>query len=160
MKGIFSILVENKPSVLSRIAGLFSRRGFNIDSLAVGVTDNKEVSSMTIVSTGDVRTIEQIEKQLNKKINVIKVRQLEENQCVQRELLMVKVNYNNGNRKDIIDICGITGAKIVHMSQYTFIIELSDIPENIEIFTRLIQPFGITEMARTGTVALQKENDF
>ncbi len=106
-KKVFQILVENSSGVLSRISGLFSRRGYNIDSLAVGETENHEISNMTIVSTGDVKVIDQIEKQLNKKIDVIKVRRLKELQSVCRELLMVKVSYNNTNRKDIMENCEI-----------------------------------------------------
>ena len=109
MKGIFSVLVENKAGVLSKTAGLFARRGFNIDSLAVGETDDRDISSMTIISTGDERIMEQIEKQLNKKIDVIKVRRFAENKCVTRELLMLKVTYTNvsevhGHRADSQDI--------------------------------------------------------
>ena len=105
MKGIFSVLVENKAGVLSKTAGLFARRGFNIDSLAVGETDDRDISSMTIISTGDERIMEQIEKQLNKKIDVIKVRRFAENKCVTRELLMLKVTYTNVTRSDIMEIC-------------------------------------------------------
>ena len=105
MRGIFSVLVENRSGVLSKTAGLFARRGYNIDSLAVGETENREISNMTIVSTGDSRVIEQIEKQLNKKIDVIKVRRLQELQSVTRELIMMKVSYNNTTRKDIMEVC-------------------------------------------------------
>ena len=98
MKGIFSVLVENRDGVLSSISGLFARRGFNIDSLAVGETDNHEISSMTIISTGDQRTIDQIEKQLNKKVNVIRVRRLNESKSICLEMMLVKVAYNATNR--------------------------------------------------------------
>ena len=101
MRGIFTVTVENKAGVLSKISGLFARRGFNIDSLAVGETDEKDISSMTIISTGDERIMEQIEKQLNKMIDVIKVRRFSEKKVVTRELLMIKVNYTNVTRADI-----------------------------------------------------------
>ncbi|WP_405319473.1 acetolactate synthase small subunit [Frisingicoccus sp.] len=157
MKGIFSVLVENQAGVLSKTAGLFARRGYNIDSLAVGETENKEISNMTIVSTGDARVIDQIEKQLNKKIDVIKVRRLKELQSVCRELLMVKVSYNPTNRKDIMEICMIMGAKIAHVSTKSMIVELDSTPDAIESFIKIIQPYGIIELARTGVIALQKD---
>ena len=157
MKGIFSVLVENQAGVLSKTAGLFARRGYNIDSLAVGETENKEISNMTIVSTGDARVIDQIEKQLNKKIDVIKERRLKELQSVCRELLMVKVSYNNTNRKDIMEICMIMDAKIVHVSTKSMIIELNASPDMVESFIKIILPYGIIEMARTGVIALQKD---
>lgn len=157
MKGIFSVLVENQAGVLSKTAGLFARRGYNIDSLAVGETENKEISNMTIVSTGDARVIDQIEKQLNKKIDIIKVRRLKELQSVCRELLMMKISYNATNRKDIMEICMIMNAKIVHVSPKSMIVELNDSPDIVESFIRLMQPFGIMEMARTGVIALQKD---
>ena len=119
MRGIFSVLVENRSGVLSKTAGLFARRGYNIDSLAVGETENREISNMTIVSTGDSRVIEQIEKQLNKKIDVIKVRRLQELQSVTRELIMMKVSYNNTTRKDIMEVCMIMGAKTVSYTHLT-----------------------------------------
>ena len=112
MKGIFTVLVENKDGVLSSIAGLFARRGFNIDSLAVGETDNRAISSMTIVSTGDQRTIDQIEKQLNKKVDVIKVRRLNEAKSVSLEMMLVKVSCTAATRSAIIELCQITGAKM------------------------------------------------
>ncbi|MDD3220864.1 MAG: acetolactate synthase small subunit [Clostridia bacterium] len=157
MKGIFSVLVENRSGVLSKTAGLFARRGYNIDSLAVGETENPEISNMTIVSTGDVRVIDQIEKQLNKKIDVIKVRRLKEQQSIARESLMIKVSYNNTNRKDIMEICMIMNAKIAHVSVKSMIVELNASPEVADSFIKIIQPYGIIEMARTGVIALQKD---
>ena len=157
MKRIYSILVENRSGVLSKVAGLFSRRCFNIDSLAVGETENKEISHMTIVSTGDAKVIDQIEKQLNKKIDVIKVRRLKELQAACRELIMVKVSYNPTNRKDIMEVCMITGAKIAHVSTKSMIVELNSTPDAVESFIKILQPFGIIEMARTGVIALSKD---
>ena len=157
MKGIFSVLVENQAGVLSKTAGLFARRGYNINSLAVGETENKEISHMTIVSTGDARVIDQIEKQLNKKIDVIKVRRLKEMQAACRELVMIKVSYNASNRKDIMEVCMITGAKIAHVSTKSMIVELNSTPDAVESFIKILQPFGIIEMARTGVIALSKD---
>ena len=157
MRGIFSVLVENQAGVLSKTAGLFARRGYNINSLAVGETENKEISHMTIVSTGDARVIDQIEKQLNKKIDVIKVRRLKEMQAACRELVMIKVSYNASNRKDIMEVCMITGAKIAHVSTKSMIVELDSTPDAVESFIKILQPFGIIEMARTGVIALSKD---
>ena len=155
MKGIFSVLVEHKAGALSKPAGLFARRGFNIDSLAVGETDD----SMTIISTGDERIMEQIEKQLNKKIDVIKVRRFAENKCVTRELLMLKVTYTNVTRSDIMEICNITGAHIADRSQKSMVIELTAKTSKIDRFIKLMQPFGIIEMARTGALAVQRDSN-
>ena len=157
MKKIYSVLVENRSGVLSKTAGLFARRGYNIDSLAVGETENREISNMTIVSTGDSRVIEQIEKQLNKKIDVIKVRRLQELQSVTRELIMMKVSYNNTTRKDIMEVCMIMGAKISHVSTKTMIVELDASPDVTNSFIKIMQPYGIVEVARTGVIALQKD---
>ncbi len=158
MRGIFSVLVENKAGVLSKTAGLFARRGFNIDSLAVGETEDKDVSSMTIISTGDERIMEQIEKQLNKKIDVIKVRRFSENKVVTRELLMIKVTYTNATRADIMEICSITNAHIADLAPKTMVIELTAKTTKIDRFIKLMQPFGIVEIARTGAVAIQRDS--
>ena len=133
MKKIYSVLVENRSGVLCKVAGLFSRRCFNIESLAVGETEDTTVSRMTIVSSGDERTIEQIEKQLNKKIDVIKVKTFDEPASVSRELMLMKVKYNKNNRKDIMETCDIMHADIVDMSQNMFIIQICDVPERIKI---------------------------
>jgi len=156
MKRIYSVLVENRSGVLCKVAGLFSRRCFNIDSLAVGETDDKNVSCMTIVSSGDVRTIEQIEKQLNKKIDVIKVKTFDESQSVSRELMLIKIKYNKSNRRDIMENCEIMKAQIVDMSPHYMIIQICDEPERIQLFIRMMQSISIVEVARTGTLALSK----
>lgn len=160
-KRIYSVWVENRSGVLCKVAGLFSRRCFNIDSLAVGETDAPDVSCMTIVSSGDERTIEQIEKQLNKKLDVIKVKTFEEQQCITRELMLVKVKYNKNNRRDITELCDIMKAEIVDMSKHFMMIQVCDTPERIRLFLKLLQSISIVEVARTGTLALSKcmEND-
>ena len=157
MRGIFTVTVENKAGVLSKISGLFARRGFNIDSLAVGETDEKDISSMTIISTGDERIMEQIEKQLNKMIDVIKVRRFSEKKVVTRELLMIKVTYTNATRADIMQICSMTGAHIVDLAPKTMVIELTAKSAKVDRFIKLMQPFGIVEIASTGAVALQRD---
>lgn len=156
MKRIYSVLVENRSGVLMKVAGLFCRRGFNIDSLAVGETDDPKVSCMTIVSSGDERTIEQIEKQLNKKLDVIKVKTFDEKISVTRELMLVKVKYNKNNRRDIMEICDILKANIVDMSKHFMVIQICDRPDKIEILLNMLKEVSIVEVARTGVLALQK----
>lgn len=130
---IYSVLVENRSGVLCKVAGLFSRRCFNIDSLAVGETDDPDVSCMTIMLDGDMRTIEQIEKQLNKKLDVIKVKTFNEVSSISRELLLMKVKYNKSNRRDIMEVCGIMNAQIVDMSKNMMLIQMCDTPERIQL---------------------------
>ena len=156
MKRIYSVLVENRSGVLCKVAGLFSRRCFNIDSLAVGETDDPSVSVMTIVSSGDVRTIEQIEKQLNKKLDVIKVKTFSESQSISRELMLVKVKYNKNNRRDIMEICDIMKADIIDMSKTNLMIQICDEPEKVKLFINMLSSISIVEIARTATLALQK----
>lgn len=156
MKKIYSILVENRSGVLCKVAGLFSRRCFNIDSLAVGETDDPDISCMTIVSSGDQRTMEQIEKQLNKKIDIIKVKTFKESESISREMLLMKVKYNKTNRRDIMETCEIMKAQIVDMSKHTMLIQMCDTPERIQLLISMFKGVSIVEVARTGTLALQK----
>ncbi len=158
---IYSVLVENRSGVLCKVAGLFSRRCFNIDSLAVGETDDPAVSCMTIVSSGDERTIEQIEKQLNKKLDVIKVKTFAERQCVTRELMLIKIKYNKSNRREIMELCEIMKVEIVDMSKHFMMLQICDTPEKVKLLIQLLQTISIVEVARTGTLALAKcsEND-
>ncbi|MBR4734389.1 MAG: acetolactate synthase small subunit [Lachnospiraceae bacterium] len=160
-KKIYSVLVENRSGVLCKVAGLFSRRNFNIESLAVGETEAKDVSCMTIVSSGDQHTIEQIEKQLNKKLDVIKVKTFDEQQAVARELMLIKVKYNKNNRRDLMEVCDMMKAQIVDMSKHYVMIQHCDVPERTTLLISMLQSFGILEVARTGTLALGKccEND-
>ena len=161
MKKIYSVLVENRSGVLCKVSGLFSRRSFNIDSLAVGETDDPTTSCMTIVSSGDERTLEQIEKQLNKKLDVFKVKTFDETASVSRELMLMKVKYNKGNRRDIMETCEIMKAQIVDMSKHFMMIQLCDEPDRIKLMIKMLQTISIVEVARTGTLALSKcgEND-
>lgn len=156
MKRIYSVLVENRSGVLSKVAGLFARRSFNIDSLAVGETENPDISCMTIVSSGDPRTLEQIEKQLNKKLDVIKIKTFDESMSISRELMLVKVKYNRSNRREIMETCEAMKAEIVDMSKNLMIIQICDTPERTELFVKLLSGISIVELARTGTLALQK----
>ena len=156
MKRIYSVLVENRSGVLAKVAGLFWRRCFNIDSLTVGETEDSAVSNMVIVSSGEERTLEQVEKQLNKKLDTIKVRTFTENQGLCRELLMVKLRYKRDNRKDIMENCQILGAKIAELSRSQMIIEMCDTPERINMFLDTLKTVSILECARTGTLAMLK----
>lgn len=156
MKRLYSVLVENRSGVLSKVAGLFARRSFNIDSLAVGVTDDPMVSCITIVSSGDDRTLEQIEKQLNKKIDVIKIKTFAEHESISRELMLVKVKYTKSNRREIMEICEILGAQIVDMSKTMMTLQICDTPEKTDLLLKMLASISVVEVARTGTLALQK----
>lgn len=156
MKKIYSVLVENRSGVLCKVAGLFSRRCFNIDSLAVGETDDKDISRMTIVSSGDKRTMEQIEKQLNKKLDVIKVKTFDADSSISRELMLIKVKYTKSNRRDIMEICEIMNAQIVDMSKNLMLIQMCDLPERTQLLIEMFASISIVEVARTGTLALPK----
>ncbi len=156
MKHTISVLVENNAGVLARIAGLFARRGFNIDSLAVGVTDDERVSRITIVADGSDYTLEQIEKQLNKLIDVIKVKTLQSDSVVSRELVLIKVGSTPKQRAEIMSIVEIANGKISDISNTTMTIELSDSKENLANYEELLRPYGIKEIVRTGTIAIQK----
>ena len=156
MKHTISVLVENHSGVLSRISGLFSRRGFNIESLAVGPTHDPAVSRVTIIADGNDYTVEQIEKQLNKLIEVIKVKTFAQGECMARELLLVKIAAGADKRQDIMTICAITNAKVIDLTLTTMTLEVCDKYEHLKRFEELIAPYGIIEMVRTGTIAIQK----
>ena len=156
MKHTISILVENHAGVLARVSGLFARRAYNIDSLAVGVTADENVSRITIVADGDDYTLEQILKQLNKLIDVIKVRAFSETELLTRELVLVKVNCTPSQRAELISIAKITEAKISDISINTITLERSDYSNKIKTFEELLRPYGIKEIVRTGTVAIQR----
>ncbi len=158
MRSILSVLVENRAGVLSRTAGLFARRGYNIESLAVGETEDPTISRMTIVTQGDERVLEQVEKQLNKQIDVIKVRQLDAENATRRELALIKVNANPKTRSQITDICSIMKAEIVDLSPTTLTIEIADRPERVRQLLGMVEPYGIVELVRTGMVAMEKGN--
>lgn len=153
MKYTLSILVENQAGVLSKISGLFSRRGFNIDSLAVGVAETPNLSRITIVVNGDEYLIEQLEKQLNKLISVIKVKVLDSS-MISRELALIKVNAPAKTRFEVIKIAEVMNAKIANISANTITVECSDTTDNIETLIMLLKPYGIRQIARTGTIAL------
>ena len=157
-KHTLSVLVENHAGVLSRVAGLFSRRGFNIDSLAVGVTENPEVSRMTIVVDGDEYTVEQVSKQLNKLIDVIKLKKLDKAESVSRELALIKVAADTSTRSEIIQIVGIFRANIVDVSKTTLTVEISGSADKVAALEDMLREFGIREIVRTGTIAIERGN--
>lgn len=156
MKHTISALVENKPGVLARIASLFSARGFNIDSLAVGETEDPTMSRMTIVVRGDERILEQIEKQLNKLIDVIKVQELSQFDHVERDLVLIKVKATKATKSEILQIVNIFRANIVDVSPETLMVEATGDEEKIKALIELLKPYGIIEMARTGVIALTR----
>lgn len=156
MRHTLAVLVENKFGVLSRVAGLFSRRGYNIDSLAVGITENPNISRMTIVVRGDEHVLEQVIKQLNKLIDVIRVMDLGAEESVDRELALIKVNADKDNRAEIIQIVDIFRARIIDVAAHSLIIEVTGDEGKIEAIENLLKPFGIMEMARTGKIALKR----
>jgi len=153
---IVSALVENRAGTLSRVSGLFSRRGFNIDSLTVGETEDPSVSRMTIAVTGDERVLEQIVKQLSKLVDVIAVRELDGASCLRREIILVKVAVDEKNRPAVLEIAGIFRARVVDVSQSTLTIEATGHQEKIGGLLMLLRPYGILELARTGLVALER----
>jgi len=156
MRHTVSALVENKAGVLVRIAGLFARRGFNIESLAVGPTEQPSISRMTIVVDVADRPLEQVSKQLNKLINVIKVSDLKAGEAVERELAMFKVNASPEKRANVIEIVDIFRAKIIDASRDELIIEATGTEDKIAAIENMLRPYGIREMSRTGKIALAR----
>ncbi len=153
---ILSILVENKPGVLTRIAGLFARRGFNINTLAVGPTDDESLSRITLTLDGAVHPIDQVTKQLHKLVNVLKIRDLEPGETLARELALFKISADGASRTEVMQICEIFRAKIVDVTRRSLIAEVTGTYEKIDAFERLVRPFGLIEMARTGEIAIAR----
>jgi acetolactate synthase I/III small subunit len=153
-KHTLSVLTENKPGVLARVAGLFSRRGFNIESLAVGPTENPDVSRMTIVVSVDELPLEQVTKQLNKLVNVIKIVELEPATAVQRELLLVKVRADATVRSQVLETVQLFRAKVVDVSPEALTIEATGTADKLDALVRMLEPFGVREMVQSGMVAV------
>ena len=156
MRQVISVLVENQYGVLNKITGLFSRRGFNIDALAVGTTEDETISRITMIVDSGNSVMEQVEKQLNKLIPVIKVRRLHSNDIVGRELALVKVNVTSKTRGEVKDLVEMMHAKIADISLSTVTVEISAEPVLIDLMIDMLRPYGISEMARSGMLALQK----
>ena len=155
-KHIISALVVNRPGVLAHMAGLFSARGYNIDSLAVGETEQPDFSRMTIVAAGDEAILEQVRKQIGKLIDVVKVQDFSETRCVERDLALVRVHAPVNKRGEILELVEIFRARVVDVGRTELMIELSGGEEKIEAFLDLLRPYGIREMARTGRIALAR----
>ena len=155
-KHILAITVENKPGVLTRIAGLFARRGFNIDTLAVGPTDDDAVSRITLTLDGAVHPIDQVTKQLHKLINVLKIRDLEPGETLARELALFKVNADGAARAEVMQICEIFRAKVVDVTKRSLVVEVTGACDKVDAFEALVRPFGLIEMARTGEIAISR----
>jgi acetolactate synthase-1/3 small subunit len=153
-KHTLSVLVENKPSVLARVSGLFSRRSFNIDSLAVGETENPDVSRITIVVNAEASPLEQVTKQLNKLVNVLKIVELDPQQSVQRELLLVKVRADRALRSQVLETVELFRARVIDVAPDTLTIEATGDPDKLDALLRDLEPYGIKEMVQSGLVAI------
>jgi acetolactate synthase I/III small subunit len=156
MQHTITVLVENKPGVLARVAGLYARRGFNIESLAVSITDDPTVSRMTIVVTGDDSTLQQIIKQTDKLIDIIRVIDYSEIPIVERELALIKVDAEAAKRSEIMQVVDVFRAKIIDISDTTFTIEVTGGIDKVDAIERLLMPFGIKEVVRTGKIAMAR----
>ena len=154
MKHTIAVIVENKSGALTRIAGLFSRRSFNIESLSVGATDNPDYSRMTLSVQGDEDVLEQVIKQLSKLINVIRVSELEPHESIERELAIIKVSADKENRSEIMQLVSVFRAKIIDVSARSMIIEVTGDEQKVDALVLLLRQFGIKELARTGKVSM------
>ena len=155
-KHVLSILVENKAGVLTRIAGLFARRGFNIDTLAVGPTDDERISRITLTLDGALHPIDQVTKQLHKLVNVLKIRDLEPRETLARELAMFKISADGASRTEVMQICEIFRGKVVDVTKRSVVVELTGTCDKVDAFEALVRPFGLIEMARTGEIAIAR----
>jgi len=153
-KHVLSLQVENRPGVLARIAGLFSRRGFNIDTLTVGPTEDPDISRLTMTVDGALHPIDQVTKQLHKLVNVIKIRDMEPDQTIAREMAMFKVTASVESRAEIMQFAEIFRADVIDVSRRTLTVEITGDTGKIDAFERMIRPHGVVEMARTGVVAI------
>ena len=155
-KHVLSILAENKPGVLARISGLFARRGFNIDSLNVGPTDDPTISRFTLTVDGALHPIDQVTKQLHKLVNVLKIRDLEPSDTVARELALFKVSADSDTRREILEFTDVFRGKVVDVSKRSVTVEITGSDDKIEAFERMVRPFGLIEMVRTGEIAVSR----
>ncbi|MDP2983305.1 MAG: acetolactate synthase small subunit [Candidatus Latescibacter sp.] len=157
MKHTISVTVENKFGVLARVSGLFSSRGYNIDSLAVGETNTPSVSRMTIVVHGDDRVLDQVIKQLNKLVDVIEVIDLPDGTYIARELCLIKVKSDTGARSEILEVADVFRAKVIDIGHTALTIQITGTEDKVEAFIKLMEPYGIVELVRTGKVAMVRE---
>ena len=155
-KHVLSILVENKPGILTRIAGLFARRGFNIDTLTVGPTEDEDISRITLTVDGALHPIDQVTKQLHKLVQVLKIRDLEPGDTVARELALFKVAAEGPQRTEVIQICEIFRGRVVDVTRRAMVLEITGTTDKIAAFERMVRPFGLIEMMRTGEIAISR----
>ena len=158
MKHTLSVLVEDESGVLTRIAGLFARRGFNIESLAVGPAEQVGISRITMVVPAEEKTIDQLTKQLYKLLNILRVQDISNIPCVERELMLLKVNASASRRSEILEITQIFRARVVDLSESSLIIEVTGDPGKMMAIEQILKPFGISEIARTGKISLTRES--
>lgn len=158
MRHTLNILVNNHPGVMSHVSGLFTRRGYNIDSIAVGVTADPEISCMTIVVRGDDEVVLQVQKQLMKLPDVLQVKDLHYRESVTRELVLLQINSSDETRTEIVSVCDVFKAKIIDVTETSVIIEYSGNTRQVEALIQMLKKFGILDMARTGTIALEVQS--
>jgi acetolactate synthase-1/3 small subunit len=156
MRHVISTLVQNQPGVLAHVAGMFAARGFNIDSLVVGRTEDPSLSRMTIVVVGDNRVLEQVRKQLGKLIPVVKIRDYQEVDYVERDLMLIRVHVSPERRPEVLSLVDLFRARVVDVARKSVMIELSGPEDKLEAFTDLVRPYGIVELARTGVIAMPR----
>ena len=158
MKHVISALVQNEPGVLANVAGMFASRGFNIDSLVVGRTEDAKLSRMTIVVVGDERVMEQVRKQLGKIVPVVRIHDFEAVASVQRDLMLIRVHVSSAKRPEVVDLVSLFRARVVDVARNSLMIELAGTEEKLEAFVNLVRPYGIQELARTGVIAMQRDS--
>jgi len=156
MKQVISALVQNEPGVLAHVAGMFAARGFNIDSLVVGRTEDARLSRMTIVALGDDKVLEQVRKQLGKVVPVVRVRDFGQTDHVQRDLMLLRVHATAARRPEVVELVNLFRGRVIDVSRDTMMIELSGPEDKLEAFIDLVHPYGIRELARTGVIAMQR----
>ena len=156
MRYVIMALVQNRPGVLAHVAGMFSARGFNIDSLVVGRTEDPKVSRMTIVAIGDDSVLEQIRKQLEKIITVVKVRDFQEADYIERDLMLIRIHAPAEKRADVVELVNLFRGRVVDVARKNLVVEMSGPEEKLEAFIDLVRPYGISELARTGVIAMKR----
>ncbi len=156
MRHVISALVQNQPGVLAHVAGMFAARGFNIDSLVVGRTEDPDLSRMTIVVVGDDRVLEQVRKQLGKIVTVVKIRDFREMDYVERDLLLVRVHVTPEKRPEVVQLVQLFRGRVVDVARKTMMVELAGPEDKLEAFIDLVRPYGLHELARTGVIAMQR----
>ena len=155
-KHVITALVQNKPGVLAHVAGMFSARGFNIDSLVVGRTENPDLSRMTIVVIADERTLDQVRKQLAKVVAVVKVRDFQDTDRVERDLMLIRISASQGKRSEVVELTHLFRGRVVDVAPDSVLVELSGTEQKIDAFAELVRPYGIIELARTGIIAMAR----